>query len=75
MKLLYIKWHDSTSQQGGIWHDRESVEKMRPLQIVTVGWIISETKKYITLASSITKHQVSGDICIPKSCIKKIKEL
>lgn len=75
MKLLWIKWKDSTSQQGGIWHDLESVKDMKPLSIVTVGYLIQESKKHITVASSITKHQVAGDICIPKSCIKSIKTL
>jgi hypothetical protein len=47
----------------------------KPLEIKTVGFVIKETKKSITLASSVVVSkkvdQVSGVMCIPKGAITK----
>lgn len=72
-KLLYIKWIDSVSLYTGGWHSFEDIEGMEPTMIDTVGYLIKETKDYITVASSLNPFEASGDICIPKVCIKQKK--
>ena len=76
LRLVRVDWLDalSVSQKG--WKDRADVEALGPIECVSVGFVLKETKDKITLAASITAdNAVDGDICIPKSWISKIQEL
>ena len=51
-KLYYVLWHDAISADG--WHTEEETQKFikeRKCLIEEVGWIISETKEEIVMAS------------------------
>lgn len=75
-RAVMVTWFDSCSANGGPWMDRESAEEMKPIECVTVGFVMSETAEYITVASSVTiEQQVAGDMCIPRSCITGIEEI
>ena len=71
LKFKRITWIDSASITGGGWHDADYADQIEPLEVKTAGYVVKETKKYITIASHVTEHQFSGEICIPKSAIKK----
>ena len=71
MKLVYLEWVDSVSAPDGGWQDPKEVKKLTPDTVRSVGWIISETKDFVTLISHDGEHEVSGEFCIPKACIKK----
>jgi hypothetical protein len=42
---------------------------MVPETITSVAFILNETDEFITVASHISKHQVSGEMCIPKVAV------
>lgn len=73
----FIKWIDSHSPSASIWVDKNEIDHGL-LVIKTVGYVIHECKKSITVASQVAQdgsNQVSGVISIPKCCIKKRKTL
>lgn len=69
-----ITWDDITTDHG--WKDTTDDSEVH--EIRSVGWIIKETKKTITLASDIsdqtedTKIEHNRRVNIPKGVIKKM---
>lgn len=82
MKLVYIEWLDHCSFSDGGWSELEEFDDVKPQLIKTVGWVLKEDNKMVIVVS--TKHEkeidgfgdrYSGDMCIIKGCIQKMKEL
>lgn len=77
-RLLYVEWEDSCSHAGA-WTGENELRKVRPARCHTVGWVVNETSKHMTLASSWGgvegNRQYSGDMTIPKSVIRKKRRL
>ena len=75
MKQVYIKWYDAYTVDS--WQSiEEATEIMRNKYLVeTIGWVLEETKKHISICHSYTKSQVMGALHIPRECIVKIKEI
>ena len=73
IRATYIEWDDSVSTTGNVWVDRRQVEEMKIDRCTTIGFIIKETKELVTVVSSldIQGDNVSGDMTIPKSAIRK----
>lgn len=75
MKAVYLEWQDSSSERSeGVWKDREAVATAgEPCHCETIGFILAEDKKSITVAGHLTiaGRSVSGDMNIPKSAIVK----
>lgn len=80
--LVLIHWVDSSST-GKAWrsiHDFGD-EAQSPLQCLSVGWIMAQSKKAITLAMNLgyeegcDPHSAGGDITIPRSAILSIRKL
>jgi len=72
-----IIWLDSHSPKGGVWIDRDEVQH-GVLKIISVGYVIHESKKSVTIASSLTgkgSNQVSGVMTIPKCSITERETL
>ena len=68
-KLYKIEWEDAASSGGWI---ELGEEKLDPLIVTTVGFLIKETKDRLILAQSLTNGHRSADrIQIPKAWIKK----
>ena len=68
---IRIEWLDHCSLQGG-WKHASDADKLTPATVLTVGWVVKETKKYITVASIWSEdYMVQGEICIMKNCIVK----
>ena len=72
--LYVVDWWDHCSSSGS-WSSLEQVKAMAPVLIRSVGFIVAETKDTITLVahSDSIGHNVAGDICILKACIKRKK--
>lgn len=70
---VLIVWDDSTGVTGE-W-ERKNEEKLKPVCIMTLGFLVEKTKKYITVCQNISKEQICGKISIPKGCIKSIQFL
>lgn len=74
MELVYIEWEDSLGCSAGwqFFEDRSA----EPGRIESVGWILSETKKAISLVPHVARSEGGDDhgmgiMTIPKSCILK----
>lgn len=75
---VYLKWIDSHSPHGtSTWTMREDIET-DTLYIDTVGYVIDENKRNVTIASQISCHKnpcCGGVMTIPKAAIVKRKKL
>ena len=73
-KLVRVEWVDSHSGKG--WADLDRIKASAELlHIVSVGWVIAETKDQLVLCSTLSDIQGTGDISIPKCCITKRRTL
>lgn len=70
----YIEWIDSAAADKG-WTKWSKRKVLLPAPCQSVGFVIDETKKYITLAQNIGKSEVCGIITIPKVCVKKRRKI
>lgn len=71
MRLVLVKWIDAVTDNHG-WRPLEQVRKGVPSRCQTVGWIIKQTKTYITLVATLGEDDCDGDITIPIGMIKEI---
>lgn len=75
MKLVLVDWVDAISADSG-WKTIEKMKKAVPHPCRSVGWIVNQTKDFVTLVSSLTDDgDCDGDILIPRGMIKSIKIL
>ena len=74
--LVKVRWEDIQSHDGP-WVDMEEIPEYTPVTVETVGWIITDHEKYITLVSTLSDDQTfTGSVCsIPKGCILSIRDL
>lgn len=75
MKKVYIKWIDSCSLSKSGWNPEEDIKQLYPETVHSIGYIFKETKKYITLVAHLGEYHSMGEICIPKSAIRKRKKI
>lgn len=79
VKLIYLEWHDSSSLGGSVWHHGDDVKRCSLTKCYSIGWILAENDKLITLVSSIAETggepDYSRDITIPKACVTKRRRL
>jgi hypothetical protein len=72
MRLVEIEWHD-TAGLDGRWATRR--QHLRPEACVSVGYITHKTKEYIEVSPHLSKYQKAGHFAIPRSAIRKMREL
>ena len=75
MRLVLVEWVDSCSFVGSLWIGKDNVEGLDPHSCKSVGWIVKEDDECIVLAASLSDHEYSGNMCIPKVCITKMIDL
>lgn len=83
MKLIYLEWEDAVSNAR--WFSKKElewfVEDADAWLVREAGWLISETKRYIIIATSYkpadeyTDEQFCNLHKIPKTWIRKRKTL
>lgn len=81
--LVYIEWEDSHSTTGSVWKSIETVQESGPCVVCrSVGWLVEDHKNHKTVVGSISYgrddggvNQVSGDMTIPTSAIRKLVRL
>jgi hypothetical protein len=74
--LVEVIWEDHCTERPG-WHPMEEVNN-EPALCKSVGYILAENKKYITLAPTMQTtygEYFNGAQTRIKSCIKKIRKL
>jgi len=74
--LVIVRWDDIQSHDGA-WVDMEEIPEYTPVTVETVGWVITDDEKYITLVSTLSDDQTfAGSVCsIPKGCIQSVRNL
>lgn len=77
ISLEAIEWLDHSSYSENHWKNGEEAEQLTPLKVTTVGWVIKETKKYVTLINTIIPKtkKYKDEMCIVKGAIKKRTEI
>lgn len=67
-KAVYIEWIDSTGPAG--WQLKDSVDNETDL-CRTIGFLVTEDSKAVTISASESEHAVHGPLTIPKFAIRK----
>ena len=70
MKIIRVEWIDSAVPVD-TWESRGL--RLKPVKIKSVGFLLKETRRAITMALSVSKTHACGRICIPKCAIMKRK--
>ena len=79
LEIRTVEWTDSVGNGG--WHSLAKDKDMPPDRIQTVGYVIAETDKHVTLVQSFTNRkdasedQGDNSISIPKVAILKSRTL
>jgi hypothetical protein len=70
---VLVEWHDACQPRSS-WEDLDGLTS-EPSYITSVGWIVQEDKKVISLAANIDKELtvVMGVTVIPRTAVKKIR--
>ena len=75
-KISVITWLDITSEATWVGSISEIKKEYKPMKCVSVGWIIHNTKKFITIADSFSHDYTFGSITtIPTGVIINIIDL
>jgi len=72
MKLVVIEWQDIQTWSG--WNeDLVSEGKAVPLEVTTVGYLVSKTKDTVVISDS-TPH-IGNVTVFPRGCVRSIRVL
>lgn len=71
MKIVYVKWVDAHSESGWIKHE----ETADIVECESIGFVVRETEKSITLAVTVHEKECNSTIAIPKAWILKRKTI
>ena len=76
-RLLLIEWWDHSSFALRHWRDKSEIEELGLRSIISVGFVVCESKKSITLCATknMDYPRYAGEICIMRSAIKRIRRL
>ena len=72
-RLVKVVWKDIQGLDE-TWVSLEDMSEFEPVSIETVGWIVVESKEYITMLSSLSADKTFGGsiTSIPKGCVESI---
>lgn len=55
MKIELITWHDAGSTEDDLsWADADAEGEEKDIAITSVGWVVRETAKYLTIAMDLS---------------------
>lgn len=78
MKVVKVKWIDSTAGSG--WESKEGF-KMEPAYVLTYGFLIDESDKYISIVQSYSpgndtnEEQVLNNVTIPRCAVLSMETI
>lgn len=77
--LVMIEWEDS-EQPVGAWTRLADLERVAPMRIASVGWLVQDDAEMKALAPNVggqdaSTAQASGVIRIPTRCVVSIQRL
>ena len=75
-KIVVVVWQDIQTRADWVGGKKEVIEEVKPIECVTVGWVIYDSKEYILLADTVSKDKDYGGVTvIPKGVVGSIEEL
>ena len=60
-KLYEVRWLDAYEKESG-WHTLSDALKIRPPEVLSVGYVLAETEEYIILAADIGSDKMDNDV-------------
>jgi hypothetical protein len=73
---VLVDWIDSTSFSQQRWRPLEESQELTPSTIRSAGFLVNQTKKFITLTGSLCEEgNASGCLTIPRGCIQRMRRL
>ena len=83
MKLVKVTWFDTNETSDSGWLSLDEVKKNKPCKVASVGWLINEDEKFITIAADSDAHENESEAddllgrvqCFPRGCVEKIETL
>jgi hypothetical protein len=73
MKIVMVEWTDSSFLFG--WHNKQSLKEEHVSECCTVGILIKENNKEMTVCQSHSPENFATAIVIPKVNVKRIRTL
>lgn len=73
MKLVLVEWDDAL--ENAAWRHIDDETDIKVVPIVTVGVLLKETDKYLSLIQTRGTDIYTGSMTIPRGCIKRIRYL
>ena len=60
-KLYEIKWLDAYEMASG-WHTLEEALKIKPPEVISVGYVIDENENYTIIAADLGSNKMDNDV-------------
>lgn len=75
-RLVLITWVDSCSvNAAGRWVGARDLDDLQLGECKSVGWVYRETDHDLVIYSHDAGEDLGGEICIPRICIKEVRDL
>lgn len=75
-RLVLITWLDACScSSSGRWVTESDLDDLTLVECQSVGWVHRQTSDYIVIYAHNADINLGGEICIPQTCIKEIRDL
>jgi len=71
--LAFVTWEDAYSHDD--WVPIADARSHTPCIVQSVGWLVDESDRHITIIQSITSDEAGSRITIPKVYIKNLETL
>ena len=69
-----VRWVDACSNSG--WQGEKAPENDESIECMSTGYLLSRTKREITLATNLNRLGHTGDwMTIPTSCVTRVRRL
>ena len=60
-QLYEVRWLDAYEMESG-WHSLKDAMKTTPPEVLSVGYVLKETKEYLLLAADIGSDKMDNDV-------------
>lgn len=71
MKIIEVLWVDSSMEGGRVWHRVEDIRASKLVEVRSVGFLIHEDKRSLTIAAHVGGPDAAGAMKIPKGAVTR----
>jgi len=75
--IVVLRWRDILGHDGA-WATKDEVKGMKPLEMTTVGRLVSRTRRHVTIAGTWAKNDPDtwGNVnCIPAEAVIELERI